>query len=379
MTDESTPRPRALAARRARRSRACASLAALDELKVELLRQEGRDHRAARSRSARSRRTRVARRARASTPCATRSAALIDARQARARAAPSSSAGSPRAASTSPSPGAASSRAACTRSRACAAASRRCSATPGFSVEDGPEVEDDWHNFEALNIPAESPGAGDARHVLFPGRPAAAHAHLAGADPRDAAREAAAADDHAGARLPLRLRHDAHADVPPGRRPGGRRGRELRAPEVGAASTSSSSSSSASSASASGRPISRSPSRRPRSTSSACSAAARAAASASSTGWLEVAGCGMVHPNVLAQRRHRSRALHRLRLRHGHRAARRCCATASTTSACTSRTTCASCGSSAEPRTGDRMRISMQWLSEWLACCARAAGPCRSA
>jgi phenylalanyl-tRNA synthetase alpha chain len=27
----------------------------------------------------------------------------------------------------------------------------------GFSVEEGPEVETDWHNFEALNIPPEHP------------------------------------------------------------------------------------------------------------------------------------------------------------------------------------------------------------------------------
>jgi len=30
-------------------------------------------------------------------------------------------------------------------------------ASMGFSVEDGPEVETDWHNFEALNIPPEHP------------------------------------------------------------------------------------------------------------------------------------------------------------------------------------------------------------------------------
>jgi len=30
-------------------------------------------------------------------------------------------------------------------------------ASMGFSVEDGPEVETDWHNFEALNIPLEHP------------------------------------------------------------------------------------------------------------------------------------------------------------------------------------------------------------------------------
>src|SRR5262245_29342978 len=35
----------------------------------------------------------------------------------------------------------------------------------GFSVEDGPEVEDDWHNFEALNVPADHPAR--AMHDTF--------------------------------------------------------------------------------------------------------------------------------------------------------------------------------------------------------------------
>jgi len=35
----------------------------------------------------------------------------------------------------------------------------------GFSVEQGPEVEDDWHNFEALNIPANHPAR--AMHDTF--------------------------------------------------------------------------------------------------------------------------------------------------------------------------------------------------------------------
>jgi phenylalanyl-tRNA synthetase alpha chain len=30
-------------------------------------------------------------------------------------------------------------------------------ASMGFSVEEGPEVDTDWHNFEALNIPADHP------------------------------------------------------------------------------------------------------------------------------------------------------------------------------------------------------------------------------
>jgi phenylalanyl-tRNA synthetase alpha chain len=35
----------------------------------------------------------------------------------------------------------------------------------GFTIEDGPEVEDDWHNFEALNIPANHPAR--AMHDTF--------------------------------------------------------------------------------------------------------------------------------------------------------------------------------------------------------------------
>jgi phenylalanyl-tRNA synthetase alpha chain len=35
----------------------------------------------------------------------------------------------------------------------------------GFTVADGPEIEDDWHNFEALNIPADDPAR--AMHDTF--------------------------------------------------------------------------------------------------------------------------------------------------------------------------------------------------------------------
>ena len=44
----------------------------------------------------------------------------------------------------------------------------------GFTVAEGPEVETDWHNFEALNIPAAHPARGmwDTRYVdLGLGRP----------------------------------------------------------------------------------------------------------------------------------------------------------------------------------------------------------------
>ena len=34
----------------------------------------------------------------------------------------------------------------------------------GFTIADGPEIEDDWHNFEALNIPANHPAR--AMHAI---------------------------------------------------------------------------------------------------------------------------------------------------------------------------------------------------------------------
>jgi phenylalanyl-tRNA synthetase alpha chain len=39
----------------------------------------------------------------------------------------------------------------------------------GYDVEDGPEVEDDWHNFEALNIPPDHPARDDQDTFYLPG------------------------------------------------------------------------------------------------------------------------------------------------------------------------------------------------------------------
>src|SRR5215467_9910598 len=39
-------------------------------------------------------------------------------------------------------------------------------AAMGYAVIDGPELEDDWHNFEALNMPAEHP-ARDMQDTLY--------------------------------------------------------------------------------------------------------------------------------------------------------------------------------------------------------------------
>ena len=63
----------------------------------------------------------------------------------------------------------------------------------GFAVVEGPEVEDEWHCFDALNMPAEHP-ARDMQDTLYLARPiagdsaarpadAAPDAHLGDADP----------------------------------------------------------------------------------------------------------------------------------------------------------------------------------------------------
>ncbi len=97
----------------------------------------------------------------------------------------------------------------------------------GFAVAEGPDIEDDFHNFTALNIPPEHPARQMPRHVLYeergrPGAQAAAHAHIAGADPHHDVAEAADPHHRAGAHLPRRLRRDAYAEFPSGRRPGDR-------------------------------------------------------------------------------------------------------------------------------------------------------------
>ncbi len=64
----------------------------------------------------------------------------------------------------------------------------------GYEVATGPEIELDWYNFEALNIPADHPardmqdtfyvGRGHPRQPRRRRRSGAAHPHLAGADPQ---------------------------------------------------------------------------------------------------------------------------------------------------------------------------------------------------
>ena len=87
----------------------------------------------------------------------------------------------------------------------------------GFHVATGPEIEDDWHNFEALNFPPNHPAR--EMHDTFwfdPHRLLRTHTSP-GADPPPSGQPAAAPRHRPGQGLPLRLRSDALADVPPGR------------------------------------------------------------------------------------------------------------------------------------------------------------------
>ena len=99
----------------------------------------------------------------------------------------------------------------------------------GFSVAEGPQVETDWYNFDALNIPGHHParaemdtfymarGEGDNRppHVL--------RTHTSPVQIRYMEAHGAPCQDHrTGARVPVGLRPDPHADVPSGRRAGDR-------------------------------------------------------------------------------------------------------------------------------------------------------------
>lgn len=67
----------------------------------------------------------------------------------------------------------------------------------GFTVADGPEIEDEWHNFEALNIPADHPARDPLENFFL------ATAKVGGVGQ---AVPAKAADDGSAASAPLLLR-----------------------------------------------------------------------------------------------------------------------------------------------------------------------------
>jgi phenylalanyl-tRNA synthetase alpha chain len=110
----------------------------------------------------------------------------------------------------------------------------------GFEVAEGPEIETDWYNFEALNIPPAHPARGMFdTFYLEPrgtGDHPAAHPHLAGPDPPDGG--SGGNDGHpahpcrdARSLLPAgHARRPPPPGVPPDRGPGGGPRHRLRRP-----------------------------------------------------------------------------------------------------------------------------------------------------
>ena len=159
----------------------------------------------------------------------------------------------------------------------------------GFAVVEGPEVEDEWHCFDALNMPAEHP-ARDMQDTLYLATPipgdsaarrcadAAADAHLVDADPLHAGAPAADPHRRAGTRLsPRRSRPDALAGLRPDRRARRRRRHLARRSQRARCSRSRARCSRRPCACGSVRASSRTRSRAPKSISAAGSATAPAA------------------------------------------------------------------------------------------------------
>ena len=91
----------------------------------------------------------------------------------------------------------------------------------GFEVATGPEIEDEFHNFEALNIPADHPARAMHDTFYFPDGKLL-RTHTSPVQIRALAREQAAhRTDRAWPRVSQRSRRHALADVSPGRRPRG--------------------------------------------------------------------------------------------------------------------------------------------------------------
>ena len=80
----------------------------------------------------------------------------------------------------------------------------------GFSIAEGPDIETDFNNFTALNIPPEHPARQDHDTFYFAEgpdgtRPVLTHPYEPGADPHHASEEAAAPHHRAWTRLSQRL------------------------------------------------------------------------------------------------------------------------------------------------------------------------------
>ena len=144
----------------------------------------------------------------------------------------------------------------------------------GYGVAEGPEIETDWYNFEALNIPDSHPARSmwDTLWVDIGRRRrpphVAADPHVQRADPRDAG--PGATDLRGGPRAHLPPGHHRRhppAGLPPDRGPGGGQGHHAWPTWPGPSRPSPRPTSARSSSPGCARRTSRSPSRRPSSTS----------------------------------------------------------------------------------------------------------------
>ena len=195
----------------------------------------------------------------------------------------------------------------------------------GFTVAEGPEAESDWYNFEALNMPPAHPARSmyDTLYLDL-GEPESTllRTHTSPVQIRVMESQAAARSTRScpGRVLPPRHgRRHPHAGVPPDRGPGRRPGHHLRRPGRHASRRSPH-------AYFGGSIHSRlRPSYFPFTEPSAefdinclfCEGAG--CRTCGQTGWLELGGCGMVHPNVFAAVGLDPEEWSRLRLRLRHR------------------------------------------------------------
>ena len=74
----------------------------------------------------------------------------------------------------------------------------------GFALADGPDIEDEWHCFDALNTPPDHPARNEQDTFYLPDGRLASHPHLNRANPHDGIRAAADSRDFARRRVSAR-------------------------------------------------------------------------------------------------------------------------------------------------------------------------------
>ena len=209
----------------------------------------------------------------------------------------------------------------------------------GYSVAEGPEVEDDYHNFEALNIPVASLRRVrcTTRFISMPTCCCVRTLRPCRCAPWNRGSRRFVSSVRAS--LSLRLRYHSFADVPSGRGPVDRRGCQFRGSQGHHRGVSSG-------VLRETAGVRFRPSFFPFTEPSAevdmqcvmCSG--KGCRVCKQTGWLEIMGCGMVHPNVLRMSGIDPERYSGFAFGMGASNASPCCVTASMTCACSSTMTC---------------------------------------